>query len=63
MLGEGAFGKVYSAVRKSDGLKVAIKEISKRKISIFKEELPLEVKYAHFSLMKYYHISYPTIKS
>ena len=43
MLGEGAFGKVYSAVRKSDGLKVAIKEISKRKISIFKEELPLEV--------------------
>ena len=44
MLGEGAFGRVYSAVRKSDELKVAIKEISKRKIPNYEEGLPLEVK-------------------
>ena len=37
MLGEGAFGRVYSAVRKSDELKVAIKEISKRKIPNYEE--------------------------
>ena len=42
-IGEGAFGKVYAAVRKSDGLKVAVKEVSKSKMTARCEEVPLEV--------------------
>jgi len=42
-LGKGAFGKVYSAVRKSDGLRVAIKEILKDKVSTYEDGIPLEV--------------------
>ena len=42
-IGEGAFGKVYAAVRKSDGLKVAIKEVPKSKITVDTENcVPLE---------------------
>ena len=42
-IGEGAFGKVYAAVRKSDGLQVAVKEVSKSKMTARCEEVPLEV--------------------
>ena len=42
-IGEGAFGKVYAAVRKSDGLKVAIKELSRSKMTVSSEDVPLEV--------------------
>jgi len=42
-LGKGAFGKVFSAVRKSDGLRVAIKEIPKDKVSVYEDDIPLEV--------------------
>ena len=43
-MGKGAFAKVYAAVRKSDGLKVAIKEIPKNKVAVYEDDIPLEVK-------------------
>jgi len=44
VLGVGGFGTVHSAVRTSDGLKVAVKEIMKDNvIAVGKNNLPLEV--------------------
>ena len=43
-IGEGAFGRVYGAVRKSDGLKVAIKEVEKSKMNVSCDDVPLEVR-------------------
>ena len=43
-IGEGAFGRVYGAVRKSDGLKVAIKEVEKSKMNLSGDDVPLEVR-------------------
>ena len=54
-LGDGGFGSVYSAVKKSDRTKVAIKCVEKNKISkwsIYKnKKIPLELKIFH-SLQK-----------
>ena len=43
VLGKGGFGTVLSAVRKSDGAKVAIKEVFKDRVSALEENVPLEV--------------------
>ena len=43
-IGEGAFGRVFGAVRKRDGLKVAIKEVEKSKMNLSGEDVPLEVR-------------------
>merc|ERR1712038_1316792 len=43
-LGKGGFGVVYSAVRRSDGLEVAVKEVSKdEKVILGSDNIPLEV--------------------
>merc|ERR1712038_1186094 len=43
-LGKGGFGVVYSAVRRSDGLEVAVKEVSKdEKVMLGSDNIPLEV--------------------
>merc|ERR1712055_597263 len=43
-LGKGGFGVVYSAVRRSDGLEVAVKEVSKdEKVMLGSTNMPLEV--------------------
>ena len=43
-LGEGGFGLVYSAVRRSDNLEVAVKEVRKdEKVILYDGNLPLEV--------------------
>merc|ERR1712158_106741 len=43
-LGKGGFGVVYSAVRRSDGLEVAVKEVSKdEKVMMGSDNMPLEV--------------------
>merc|ERR1712206_77245 len=43
-LGKGGFGVVYSAVRRSDGLEVAVKEVSKdEKAMLGSDNMPLEV--------------------
>merc|ERR1711909_128307 len=43
-LGKGGFGVVYSAVRRSDGLEVAVKEVSKdEKVMLGLDNMPLEV--------------------
>merc|ERR1712088_146491 len=43
-LGKGGFGVVYSAVRRSDGLEVAVKEVSKdEKVMLGSDNMPLEV--------------------
>ena len=43
VIGKGGFGTVYSAVRKTDGLRVAIKEITKKRAVAMEDNLPLEV--------------------
>merc|ERR1711915_75837 len=43
VIGKGGFGTVYSATRKSDGMKVAIKEITKDNLISVDEGVPLEV--------------------
>jgi len=43
VIGKGGFGTVYSATRKSDGMKVAIKEIAKDNLINVDEGVPLEV--------------------
>ena len=43
VIGKGGFGTVYSATRKSDGMKVAIKEITKDNLINVDEGVPLEV--------------------
>merc|ERR1711881_385436 len=43
-LGKGGFGVVYSAVRRSDGLEVAVKAVSKdEKVMLGSDNIPLEV--------------------
>merc|ERR1712130_157503 len=43
-LGKGGFGEGYSAVRRSDGLEVAVKEVSKdEKVMLGSDNMPLEV--------------------
>merc|ERR1712108_34249 len=43
-LGKGGFGVVYSAVRRCDGLEVAVKEVSKdEKVMLGSDNMPLEV--------------------
>merc|ERR1712203_1327416 len=43
-LGKGGFGVVYSAERRSDGMEVAVKEVSKdEKVMIGEDNIPLEV--------------------
>jgi len=43
VLGKGGFGVVHAAIRKSDGLPVAVKEVSKDKIIDNIDSVPLEV--------------------
>ena len=43
VIGTGGFGVVYAAERKSDGLKVAVKEISKDTNTLTNNNVPLEV--------------------
>ena len=42
LLGRGGFGVVYTALRKTDGLKVAIKEVAKEKAPVTGDNLPME---------------------
>ena len=43
VLGKGGFGVVHAAIRKSDGLPVAVKEVSKDKVLDNDDKVPLEV--------------------
>ena len=43
VIGKGGFGTVRSAVRREDGLRVAIKEVSKDRIVAMEDNIPLEV--------------------
>merc|ERR1711892_1425683 len=43
VIGKGGFGVVYAAERKSDGLKVAVKEVSKDTNTLTNNNVPLEV--------------------
>ena len=42
-IGRGGFGVVYAAKRKSDGVEVAIKEVSKDNDTLTEDNVPLEV--------------------
>ena len=42
LLGRGGFGVVYTALRKTDGLKVAIKEVAKEKATVSEDNIPME---------------------
>ena len=42
LLGRGGFGVVYTALRKTDGLKVAIKEVAKEKAAVTEDNVPME---------------------
>jgi len=42
-IGRGGFGVVFAAERRSDGLEVAVKEVSKDKDTLINENVPLEV--------------------
>ena len=42
-IGRGGFGVVYAAKRKSDGVEVAIKEVSKDIDTLTEDNVPLEV--------------------
>jgi serine/threonine protein kinase len=43
VIGKGGFGTVHSAVSREDGLRVAIKEVSKDRIVAMEDNIPLEV--------------------
>jgi len=43
ILGKGGFGTVHSATRKCDGMKVAVKEVTKDRMIVEDENFPLEV--------------------
>ena len=43
VIGRGGFGVVYAAKRKSDGLEVAVKEVSKDSETLTNNNVPLEV--------------------
>jgi serine/threonine protein kinase len=43
VIGKGGFGTVYSAVRRTDGLRVAIKEVTKNRAVAKEDNVPLEV--------------------
>ena len=43
VIGSGGFGVVYAAKRKSDGLEVAVKEVSKDSDTLTNNNVPLEV--------------------
>ena len=43
VIGKGGFGTVHSAVRRDDGLRVAIKEVAKNRAVTVKDNVPLEV--------------------
>jgi serine/threonine protein kinase len=43
MLGRGGFGTVHSAIRKCDGVRVAIKEVTKDRVIAMEDNVPLEV--------------------
>eukprot|EP00092_Neocalanus_flemingeri_P004164 GFUD01004479.1.p1 GENE.GFUD01004479.1~~GFUD01004479.1.p1 ORF type:complete len:320 (+),score=104.15 GFUD01004479.1:68-1027(+) len=47
ILGRGGFGTVHSATRKSDGMKVAVKEVNKDRIIALEDNVPLEVVLLH----------------
>ena len=40
-IGKGGFGTVHSAVRRDDGLRVAIKEVAKNRAVTVKDNVPL----------------------
>ena len=42
LLGRGGFGVVYTALRKTDGVKVAIKEVTKEKATVSEDNIPME---------------------
>jgi len=43
VLGKGGFGTVHSAVRRCDGVRVAIKEVNKDRVIAMEDNVPLEV--------------------
>ena len=43
VLGRGGFGTVHSATRKCDGMKVAVKEVTKDSVIALEDNVPLEV--------------------
>ena len=43
ILGRGGFGTVHSAVRKCDGMKVAVKEVTKDQMIAVQDNVPLEI--------------------
>ena len=43
VMGRGGFGTVHSASRRSDGMKVAVKEVTKDSVIAMEDDVPLEV--------------------